>query len=225
MIPSPEDFIPQDLIDEALGNIEENFIDMSDALGELDPVIQEANTGFKGLMGGIAGLAAGAMSIYGGISQMGAGKGTYGTLTGLAGIFAGLGGIASSFGKGGGLANLFRADGGPVTARRPYIVGERGPELFVPGKSGTIIPNERLSSSPFAASESYLEERAPSRMALRNDPIKIDTRVINGVEYVTSDQLRQATSQAERRGAERGQALALGSMRNSVRTRKQVGMA
>lgn len=32
------------------------------------------------------------------------------------------------------------ATGGPVTAGTPYIVGERGEELFVPQQSGTIIP-------------------------------------------------------------------------------------
>lgn len=39
------------------------------------------------------------------------------------------------------IANMFRADGGPVSAGSPYIVGEKGPELFVPGQSGSIIPN------------------------------------------------------------------------------------
>jgi hypothetical protein len=34
-----------------------------------------------------------------------------------------------------------RAAGGPVSARQPYVVGEKGPELFVPNNSGTIIPN------------------------------------------------------------------------------------
>jgi hypothetical protein len=34
-----------------------------------------------------------------------------------------------------------RANGGSVFSGTPYIVGERGPELFVPGKSGTIIPS------------------------------------------------------------------------------------
>jgi hypothetical protein len=34
-----------------------------------------------------------------------------------------------------------RAAGGPVTAGSPYLVGEKGPELFVPGQSGSIIPN------------------------------------------------------------------------------------
>lgn len=36
---------------------------------------------------------------------------------------------------------LGRASGGPVSAMTPYIVGERGPELFVPNQNGTIIPN------------------------------------------------------------------------------------
>lgn len=34
-----------------------------------------------------------------------------------------------------------RAKGGPVMAGSAYVVGERGPEVFVPGASGTIIPN------------------------------------------------------------------------------------
>ena len=35
--------------------------------------------------------------------------------------------------------------GGTVTANRPYLVGEAGAELFVPNKTGTIVPNNRLS--------------------------------------------------------------------------------
>jgi len=34
-----------------------------------------------------------------------------------------------------------RARGGPVSGGRPYLVGERGPELFVPSESGTIVSN------------------------------------------------------------------------------------
>ena len=32
-----------------------------------------------------------------------------------------------------------RATGGPVSPMRPYMVGERGPELFVPTASGSIV--------------------------------------------------------------------------------------
>ena len=38
-----------------------------------------------------------------------------------------------------------RANGGPVTAGLPYLVGERGPELFVPAQSGGIVPNTAIS--------------------------------------------------------------------------------
>ena len=31
--------------------------------------------------------------------------------------------------------------GGPISAGQRYLVGERGPEYFVPGRSGTILPN------------------------------------------------------------------------------------
>jgi hypothetical protein len=45
-------------------------------------------------------------------------------------------GGAIDFAFGGG-----RATGGPVSSGTSYVVGERGPELFVPNTSGTIIPN------------------------------------------------------------------------------------
>ena len=53
-------------------------------------------------------------------------------------------------GLGGGVGGFFgsllkgitgKAAGGPVMAGTPYLVGERGPELFVPRASGAIIPN------------------------------------------------------------------------------------
>jgi len=40
-----------------------------------------------------------------------------------------------------------RAMGGPVTGGSPYMVGELGPELFVPRTSGTIIPNDMVGTS------------------------------------------------------------------------------
>ena len=40
-----------------------------------------------------------------------------------------------------------RASGGPVQGGRTYVVGERGPELFSPGRSGFISPNEVYAST------------------------------------------------------------------------------
>jgi len=40
-----------------------------------------------------------------------------------------------------------RAKGGPVSSGQAYMVGERGPELFVPGRSGTIVANDKMGGS------------------------------------------------------------------------------
>jgi lambda family phage tail tape measure protein len=58
------------------------------------------------------------------------------------GLFGGNGGS--------GLSNFFgaltgKAIGGPVSANTPYIVGERGPELFMPSSAGNIVPNNQLT--------------------------------------------------------------------------------
>lgn len=36
--------------------------------------------------------------------------------------------------------------GGPVLGNMPYIIGERGPELFVPSQSGSIVPNHQITN-------------------------------------------------------------------------------
>ena len=40
-----------------------------------------------------------------------------------------------------------RASGGSVSSSKSYLVGERGPELFTPGRSGSIAPNGSLGGS------------------------------------------------------------------------------
>jgi phage-related minor tail protein len=65
----------------------------------------------------------------------------------LSGQGGGLGGLLG--GVLGGLMGLpGRATGGPVEAGRPYWVGERGPELFVPPQAGRIEPTDRGSRRP-----------------------------------------------------------------------------
>ena len=90
---------------------------------------------------------------------------------GIARIFAGmgsssnfdanpLGGLSFSQPSGFNPGNLFgRANGGPVTGGSPYIVGEQGQELFIPGKSGTIIPNDVFE----ATKECFNQFRPSSR--------------------------------------------------------------
>lgn len=61
---------------------------------------------------------------------------------GLFGAGGPLGAIGSLFGVG---AVPGKAEGGPITGGRPYLVGERGPELIVPRSAGTVIPNHKLA--------------------------------------------------------------------------------
>ena len=48
---------------------------------------------------------------------------------------------------GGSLFGGFFANGGNVKGGVPIVVGERGPEMFVPNSSGTIVPNNQLQTS------------------------------------------------------------------------------
>ena len=65
----------------------------------------------------------------------------------LSGLFgggtSGGGGMGGIFGF---LGGLFKANGGQVQGNSPYVVGERGPELFVPQNAGKIVPNNALGS-------------------------------------------------------------------------------
>ena len=68
-----------------------------------------------------------------------------------------LSGFAENFGKGGEgkglggfLGNIFGglfANGGQPPVNKISVVGERGPELFVPRSAGTVIPNQEIGGS------------------------------------------------------------------------------
>ena len=66
----------------------------------------------------------------------------------IKGLLAIMGTPASGFGKffKSGLEGMLpgKARGGPVFSGQPYMVGERGPELFMPNRSGSIVPNKDL---------------------------------------------------------------------------------
>lgn len=60
----------------------------------------------------------------------------------MASVASAVGGVVSSISSisfGGA-----RANGGNVSSDRRYLVGERGPEMFVPNTAGTIVPNDVL---------------------------------------------------------------------------------
>ncbi len=112
---------------------------MADAKGRADQILSY-----------ISGFFTEVEKFTGLISVLGGTKGFFETLGGggkggLGGFFASLipNPVASA------ITGLFKADGGPVEEQRPYIVGERGPELFMPKTDGVIIPNDELKNYPF----------------------------------------------------------------------------
>lgn len=71
----------------------------------------------------------------------------------LAAVFSMIPGLGAAQAAAGGATDFMgllsgsltgKASGGSVVAGQPYIVGEKGPELFMSGQSGTIIPNNNL---------------------------------------------------------------------------------
>ena len=110
------------------------------------------------------------------------------------------------------------ANGGPVRGGSPYLVGERGPELFVPGTNGGILRNEDLRSAM-----SRQRNTAPAMN------FTFETTNIGGQEFVSREQLEAAMAvtrrQAASDGARRGMNMTLDKMQQSPATRRRVGIS
>ena len=104
-------------------------------------LVSSAFSPFASVSKGLSGAGALGGSVSGlGVGGSAAGA-TYAGATGLTGIGGSVAG--SSFG---GFQGSF-AKGGSVIGGKPALVGERGPELFIPGRSGSIIPNNAMGSA------------------------------------------------------------------------------
>lgn len=97
-----------------------------------------------GKIAGLGGLLSGDITNLGGIFNSG--------FAGLGGLLSGGipgSGIFGALGKGvGKVKKVFGfAEGGRPPVGLPSIVGEQGPELFVPDSAGTIVPNNAMGST------------------------------------------------------------------------------
>lgn len=86
---------------------------------------ENTDSGFKGLLQGFTDM------LKSMVAQLLAEQ----VLRSLFGGFAGGEGFLADLGN----SVLGRAHGGPVSGGQPYLVGEQGPELFVPSQSGSIV--------------------------------------------------------------------------------------
>ena len=124
-----------------------------------------------------------------------------------------------------------KAVGGPVAGGTPYVVGEKGPELFVPGASGTIIPNNAMAryqrqsatAGGAGATGGATGDGSPASWAMN-----FETTQFLGQDWVSKDQLMAAMAATEKRataaGAKAGAQQVATKMRTSPAFRRQVGV-
>jgi hypothetical protein len=87
-----------------------------------------------------------------------------------------------------------RAQGGPVRRAEAYLVGEEGPEVFVPDGDGVIVPNRAAPPAPWRTAES-----APARtirVELAAGPKAVAAAVDARDEGRLLDLLKEARSRA-----------------------------
>lgn len=121
-------------------------------------------------VGGAASSAGGFLSgLFGG--SKGPGKSGLSSALGIVGAAGGVSPIASV------LTDMipFLASGGPING--PAIVGEQGPELFVPNSNGSIIPNSRLSSGNGGTNTTHVTVDARGA----HDPAQTEAAVNRGI--------------------------------------------
>lgn len=117
-------------------------------------------------------------------------------LTGVVDLLTGLGGAGVFGGKVRASVNGFggaRALGGPVLSGKSYLVGERGPELFTPSRSGMIVPNDQLGG-PVGQSvvQLVVEEGSLLRPTIRQVSGEV------AVEVVSTSNAQQARAARQR---------------------------
>jgi len=181
------------------------------------------------------GIAAGAiMGIAAGISQIKEG--------GTSNVLGGIGSILLSFGGAiGGFAGLFKAangavwkggftafaNGGMVNGPTLGLVGEgKYNEAIVPLPDGRSIPVQMKGTGSGSLRDAMGQVPGQSSAPILN--MSFQSTSINGVEYVSRDQLEQAMAATRRQaasdGAKRGMTMTLDRIQNSSSTRRRIGV-
>ena len=142
---------------------------------------------------------------------------------GASGASAGFGmpEIASGFGLG---PQRMFADGGRPPVGVPSLVGEKGPELFVPSTAGTIIPAGPTAGIREAMANGNNGNGATAPVL----NMSFETTRFGNTDYVSREQLEaammQTRAEATKAGARRGMTMTLDKLQQSPSTRSRVGL-
>ena len=72
-----------------------------------------------------------------------------------------------------------RAQGGGVAMSSPYLVGERGPEIFIPQSAGNIIPNRDVVASTSNAGATY---NITVNAGMGTDGTRLGEQIVNAIK-------------------------------------------
>ena len=198
LVPSPEDFAAaQAGLEDTSAAIDEfanHAIQAATAAGSLAAAISasgEANpmATAGAILTSLAGITTAAISAAAAFAAL---KTAQGDFTAVARV------VAAGFAVAGALLSVVgtasaRAAGGPVQRDRPYMVGERGPELFVPSRAGNIVPNSALSGSG-GGGQTVLNIDA------RGAQPGVEARIMNLIYAHAPSAVQNATSRGRVRG-------------------------
>mgnify|MGYP000745650543 CR=1 FL=1 len=108
---------------------------------------------------------------------------------------------ASAAGTGGGVSPPVapRAMGGPVSGGRPYMVGERGPELIVPSRNAQVVPNKQLGGGGVVVNQT-INVSTGVQQTVRAEIKQLMPQI--------ADSAKAAVVDAKRRGGSYGRAFA-----------------
>lgn len=112
------------------------------------------------------------------------------------------------------------ADGGRPPVNAPSIVGERGPELFVPDTAGTVVSNPDTRATLDRYSGNNDTSSYSSSLNITTGPVM----QMNNDQYIKRADFERGLKQASDDGAKRGEAMTLRRLKNSRSTRAQLGM-
>jgi len=97
--------------------------------------------------------------------------------TWMSGLSGGFGQIGSAL-----LAGMGKANGGPVMGNRAYMVGERGPEMFVPSSGGSIVPNNKMGGGVTVAPVYNVDARGATADLVKALPAILEANTRRAVE-------------------------------------------
>lgn len=89
--------------------------------------------------------------------------------------------------------------GGTVGVGRPYMVGENGPELFIPGQTGTVVPNGQLGGSGAVVNQTINISTGVSQ-TVRAEIVNMLPRIMESTKAAIADSRRRGGGFAKMMG-------------------------